>query len=382
MENVCVSAICLNESKNILQWLEHVGKADRVVLVDTGSSDNTVQLAVEYAAEHAINLDLLTQAPSDLRNLGQARNLAHSLYSDGDLIVWLDLDERFSDPDWVEVLRSEAMATPQASAFNITMHNGDSTYFQVKAYRSGQYVWRYRAHEVLNATPSNPFPYSHDVVGFHTDHYPDGAKSRDYLPELEADVKHNLDDARPLFYYARELCYRIIYADEYSKINAARTAISDLSRLPHVWSDYVALANIELAAAEYRAGHDVESQKAAYRAVAARPDRIETLAMAASVFEFTNDIYMAKAFALRGLEATDGQFLFKSVESNTSLCFGVLSRVSETLGDKDRAMFYAVKYAESNNEDPITYLTDRGLINTQESNNGEGNAEVSNSTED
>ncbi len=47
--NACVYAICKNEEKNIIKWLDSVYRdSDLIVLVDTGSIDNTINLANHY----------------------------------------------------------------------------------------------------------------------------------------------------------------------------------------------------------------------------------------------------------------------------------------------------------------------------------------------
>ena len=40
---VCVYAICLNEEKFVDRWYESMKEADEIVVLDTGSTDNTVE---------------------------------------------------------------------------------------------------------------------------------------------------------------------------------------------------------------------------------------------------------------------------------------------------------------------------------------------------
>ena len=40
---VCVYAICKNEEKFVDRWYESIKEADKIVVLDTGSTDNTVQ---------------------------------------------------------------------------------------------------------------------------------------------------------------------------------------------------------------------------------------------------------------------------------------------------------------------------------------------------
>ena len=47
MYKICVYAICKNESKFINRWLECVKEADYICVLDTGSTDNSVDLLKE-----------------------------------------------------------------------------------------------------------------------------------------------------------------------------------------------------------------------------------------------------------------------------------------------------------------------------------------------
>ena len=40
---ICVYAICKNEEKFVDRWIKNVKEADEVYVLDTGSTDNTVQ---------------------------------------------------------------------------------------------------------------------------------------------------------------------------------------------------------------------------------------------------------------------------------------------------------------------------------------------------
>ena len=41
MNKICVYAICKNEEKFVDKWLESMSEADYIVVLDTGSTDNT-----------------------------------------------------------------------------------------------------------------------------------------------------------------------------------------------------------------------------------------------------------------------------------------------------------------------------------------------------
>lgn len=314
---ICVAAICRDEEKNMAEWLQHVAAADAISIVDTGSVDATTQIISEFAHPalyHSTDI-------SDERNLGASRDLAAAPFHEDDLIVWLDIDERFDDPDWVEKLR-QMPEIEQADGVWILMRNGDSQYDQMKAYKRRAYTWRYRAHEVLmrirEGSPSHTLR-----AEFATDHYPDYTKPRGYLMELARDAGEWPRSERCSFYYARELCYAVAYYDRPDLLDDARAEVARLAKLA-TWVDYVATANLELAKAVFKQGFIQEAINCCYRAVAARPDRIECYAMMADIFYRREDNINAVGFAIQGLSVAQQNpkgFLFDQTAINLDLCY-------------------------------------------------------------
>lgn len=49
---IMVAAICRDEAANIDDWYKNVQYADRIVLIDTGSADDTADVAQYYAGIH------------------------------------------------------------------------------------------------------------------------------------------------------------------------------------------------------------------------------------------------------------------------------------------------------------------------------------------
>lgn len=77
-----------NESDRIKTCLESVKWADEIVIVDNGSTDNTLEIARKYS-------DKIFKA--DLQNFAEARNFAAKRTS-GDWILYVDADERVLEP--------------------------------------------------------------------------------------------------------------------------------------------------------------------------------------------------------------------------------------------------------------------------------------------
>jgi len=89
-----IYAIAKNESKNLDGWFKNISNADYVLILDTGSVDNTV----EKARSLGINVFEAHLSPWDE---ARAKNIAMSLLpKDLDFCISLDLDEHVSTPEW------------------------------------------------------------------------------------------------------------------------------------------------------------------------------------------------------------------------------------------------------------------------------------------
>ncbi|QZE57021.1 beta-1,4-glycosyltransferase [Erwinia phage pEa_SNUABM_32] len=367
---ICVAAICRNEEKNIGEWLKHVAKADAISIVDTGSEDQTTNIISAFTHPNLYHMFDV----SEERNLGASRELAATPFSEDDLVVWLDIDERFDDPDWVETLRN-TKHIKHAEAVWILMRNGDSHYQQMKAYRRRSYFWKYRAHEVLSSRkPGQNLRWVE--ASFATDHYPDQTKPRNYLLELGKDVGDYPHDDRCSFYYARELCYAVSYNERPDLLDDARREVDRLAGIAK-WADYVSIANLELAKATFKQGFTQEAIAACYRAIAYRPDRIECYGMIADIFYRHNDMMNAVGMAIQGIDASKQNpksFLFDQTSINLDLCYETAYWGCRNLGLVEPALNYLAQLTMLRGEDLNEAIQNSGLLSyvqpvTQEESN-------------
>lgn len=354
---ICVAAICRNEEKHMQAFLEHVRDADCVSIVDTGSTDRTCDFFEEFDHPNFF----LSYDVANVRDLGRSRNLAAAPFNDNDLIVWLDIDERFSDPNWVSVLRKLVDGPSDIDSIGVVMHNGDSVYTQKKMYRKDYYVWRYCAHEVLVSTGKTG-GNTYNIDDFHTDHFPDYSKPRNYLNELALDVARWPYESRPRFYYARELCYRVVAGDHHM-IDEAIAEVAFLEKICD-WKDYQALAHIELLGALFVSGRSWVAS--AYAAAAARPDRVESYGTACDAFYRMGDNVNALGFAIQGISAyensSNNSFLFDRSLSNLDLCLEVARWSCQNLGMYDKALNYLVRHATLRGDDVNKSIQESGLV--------------------
>ncbi|MYE80032.1 MAG: glycosyltransferase, partial [Chloroflexi bacterium] len=97
----------LNEGDNIRQLLDSIAgqtrSADEIVIVDGGSSDDTVDIARSYAER--LPLRLLVAAGC---NISQGRNLAIA-EARGDIIAVTDAGVRLA-ADWLEAITAPLLA--------------------------------------------------------------------------------------------------------------------------------------------------------------------------------------------------------------------------------------------------------------------------------
>jgi len=97
---ISVIIICKNEEKRIKQCLESVKWANEIVLLDSGSTDNTLAIAGEYTDKIFVN--------TDWKGFGPQKRLAES-HASHDWILAIDSDEVISEElgnEVIETIRS------------------------------------------------------------------------------------------------------------------------------------------------------------------------------------------------------------------------------------------------------------------------------------
>ena len=98
---ICVYAICKNESKWIDRWLNNMSEADYIVVLDTGSTDNSYEILKNDPRVTRVEQKIITPWRFDV-----ARNESMKLVpEDTDIYVCTDFDEIF-EPGWATVLQN------------------------------------------------------------------------------------------------------------------------------------------------------------------------------------------------------------------------------------------------------------------------------------
>ena len=261
---VVVYAISKNEEQFVDRWMDSMGEADQIVVLDTGSEDGTAARLRERGAKVTVEKILPWR-------FDRARNRSLELVDeDADICVCTDLDEVFH-PGWRKIL--ESVWTPAVSrvryryTWSFQPDGSEGVVFWIDKIHSRRgYRWAHPVHEVLEWTGEGVPGLSVFAEGIQLDHHPDPSKSRgQYLGLLEFSVKEAPEDDRNMHYLGREYLFRGRLDD------GIRTLKHHLSMPSAVWKDERAASMRYIAGALAAKGERQEARDWYLRAVAEAP---------------------------------------------------------------------------------------------------------------
>ena len=187
--------IVKNEERVLRRCLESIKDAvDEIVVVDTGSEDNTREIARKYTDKV---YNFLWQD-----DFSGARNFSFSK-ARGDYIMWLDADDVVEEKDCVKI--KNLMKEPECDVYMCLYNMGfDSSFYRERILkRDKNFLWQGFVHEVI--APVGRISYT-DIEIMHKKE--EGKNSRRnldiYLKKLKEGYQFN---SRELYYYGRELYY-------------------------------------------------------------------------------------------------------------------------------------------------------------------------------
>lgn len=197
---ICVYAISKNEEQFVRRFYESAKDADLILLADTGSTDNTIDIARECG----ITVYEINVTPW---RFDTPRNTAITLIPrDFDVCVSIDLDEELQ-PGWrEEIERLWVKGETNRMRYKYDWSNNLVFYYE-KIHSPSGFLWENMCHEVVAKDPrvKDVWVQSDMLMVVHK---PDSSKSRgQYLTLLKADVEHNPHNARNVLYYGRELFF-------------------------------------------------------------------------------------------------------------------------------------------------------------------------------
>lgn len=215
---ICVYAITKNEEKFAKQWIDNMSEADYVVVMDTGSTDNTVNILKENGA-------IVEQKIIKPWRFDHARTESLKLIpEDADICVCTDLDELF-EPGWAEVLRDEWEPDIDLMRYLYSWsHDADGNslieiwYNKIHS-NTDEWYWNMPVHEVITSKRGGDLKEKFAPTTLHLHHYPDETKSRgQYLGLMKTAWEENNNDFMQGYYYGRELMYHEKYQEAISQL--------------------------------------------------------------------------------------------------------------------------------------------------------------------
>ena len=204
---IYVYAISKNEEKFVDRWMNSLEAADAVYVLDTGSTDNTVQKLKDRGA--IVKVKEIKPWRFDV-----ARNESLKMVpEDADICICLDLDEVIED-GWRQKLEEIWNENITRLRYNYNWSfdeygNPAVNFYSEKIHKKNGYKWTHPVHEILSYDGTENFITTDEIT---VNHYPDSTKSRgSYLPLLELSVEEDPTDDRNMHYLGREYMYHEMY---------------------------------------------------------------------------------------------------------------------------------------------------------------------------
>lgn len=288
---IVVYAIARNEGRFADGWVASMSEADEIVVLDTGSTDDTV---ARLRAHGNVRVEARAFQPWDsvaeyrrlaARGLSPwrfdaARNESMRLIpDDADVCVCTDLDEVFApgwrallERAWLDALQRGERPTTASYRYvwNFLPDGSDGRAFTYeKIHAPGACEWSRPCHEVLEYKAGKSVV---PVEGMRLEHHADPSKSRkSYLKLLELGAEERPDDDRMAHYLGREYVFNRRWTD-------ALAAFERHLLLPGAsWRPERAASMRYMARCYGAMGYPVRQELCLWRAAAEAPEQREAL---------------------------------------------------------------------------------------------------------
>lgn len=204
--------IVKNEEMHLARCLESVAAlVDEIIIVDTGSTDRTVEIASGYTPK------VYSHPWTD--DFAEARNFSFSKAT-MDYCMWMDADDILAETDRDGFLKLKQSLSPDTDIVMMKYHTAfdeagapSFSYFRERWIRnSGQHRWVGAVHEVI--PPNGKVIYSELAICHKKMTAGDPDRNLRIYRKMLADGKTL--DARQSYYYGRELYYHGQYEEAVS----------------------------------------------------------------------------------------------------------------------------------------------------------------------
>lgn len=318
--------------------------ADEVIVVDTGSADDTRKIALSLGAK------VYDFEWTD--DFSAARNFSFSLAS-GDYIMWLDADDVIEEEDGAKIKELASKG-----GFDVAMLryvSGNLHYFRERILkRSMNFEWQGAVHEVI--VPRGKIIYS-DAEIVHKKQ-----KTSDPLRNLmiyqKCIARGIYLDERQKFYYGRELFYNCMYGQ----------AIAVLEEFlgGDGWSVNKAEACRTLYYCHKNAGRGEEALRSLIRAFLYAPPRAQDCCLLAMHFLDSGDAESAKYWYMRALDSPEREDDGGFYDGDYKTFFPAigLAVVFDRLGDYKKAYEWNERAGSFKPSDP-SYLHNKSYLSAR-----------------
>lgn len=292
MPKICLNMIVKNEAARIERCLASVlPHITGAVIMDTGSTDDTVEIVRRICAQHAVPVDIWE---GEFHNFSQARNDAlnaakmYALHFGHDAILLMDADMEFvGEHGWFD-------RVPFAEVYTMVQRAGSFSYHNIRMVRpqsAAKYIGV--THEYIGGWGSD----AHIATAFFNDHADGANRTNKYerdIALLEEDLKVDPNNERSWFYLAQS------YRDA-GKWEQARDAYTRRVELGG-WPEEVYMAMMGTADAHKAMGHIPAYVECLLQAYNFRPTRGEALHALAHHYRESGANELATMFAGRGMD--------------------------------------------------------------------------------
>jgi len=208
---ISIAMIVKNEEVMLEQCLMSVKEADEIIIIDTGSTDNTIKIASKYT-------DKIYTDYKWRDNFAEARNYANSKCT-GDWILVLDADEEL-EIGGIKKIR-KAIAETKGNSLDLIVYAEKTCFDSPRVFRNRKEIfWKGAVHNYINVVENNKTDIK-IKMGYSPAHKNDPDRA---LRILTNEVAKNPQAVRETFYLGREYIYRkdwtaaIYWLEHYTKI--------------------------------------------------------------------------------------------------------------------------------------------------------------------
>ncbi|MDD2627702.1 MAG: glycosyltransferase family 2 protein [Clostridia bacterium] len=207
MIKISLCMIVKNEEKTLDKCLKSAERiSDEIIIVDTGSTDKTKEIAKKY-----------TQKIYDFKwvdDFAKARNYSFSKASK-EYIMWLDADDVILEEDIIKIVKLKKQITEDVDMvmmkYNTSFDENNNPTFSYNRERIFKkekgYIWEGRIHEVV--VPSGNIIYSDAAICHKKVSVGNPKRNLNIFNKMIAE--NHTFSAREQYYYARELYYNKEY---------------------------------------------------------------------------------------------------------------------------------------------------------------------------